>query len=180
MGKKCDEFSKKAVDALKKYKYAALVLVLGLALLLIPFRKSEQNKAETPTTVQTQPVTADYAQEMESRLTKMLLQIDGAGRVSVMLTLQRGEQTQYQTDTKVTNEQTSAGSQTSEERKTVILSEGSAYDEAAVSSVIYPQFQGALIVSEGADNAQVRWSIVCAVSALTGLGSDKITVVKMK
>ena len=55
MGKKFDEFSKKAVDALKKYKYAALVLVLGLALLLIPFRKSEQNKAETPTTVQTQP-----------------------------------------------------------------------------------------------------------------------------
>ena len=46
--------------------------------------------------------------------------------------------------------------------------------------MIYPQFQGALIVSEGADNAQVRWSIVCAVSALTGLGSDKITVVKMK
>ena len=46
MGKKFDEFSKKAVDALKKYKYAALVLVLGLALLLIPFRKSAHNCAD--------------------------------------------------------------------------------------------------------------------------------------
>lgn len=178
MGKKFDIFSKKAVETLKKYKYAALVLVLGLALLLIPFRKGEKAQAEAPAPVQTQP--ADYAQQMEERLTKMLLQIKGAGRVSVMLTLQTGEQKRYQTDTKVTNEQTSSGSQTSEERKTVILSEGSAYDEAAVASVIYPQFQGALIVSEGADNAQVRWDIVSAVSALTGLGSDKITVVKMK
>ena len=180
MGKKIDDFSRKAVEVLKKYKYAALVLVLGLALLLIPFRRSERKASETPEPVKTQPVTTDYVQEMESRLTKMLLQIDGAGRVCVMLTLHRGEQTQYQTDSKVTNEQTSAGTQTSEERKTVILSEGSAYDEAAVASVIYPQFLGALIVSEGADNAQVRWNIVSAVSVLTGLGSDKITVVKMK
>ena len=46
--------------------------------------------------------------------------------------------------------------------------------------MVYPQFQGALIVSEGADNAAVRWNIVSAVSSLTGLGTDKITVVKMK
>ena len=178
---KWNEWARKIISALKKYKYAALVLVIGLALMLIPFgsEKQQTKQQQTPS----EPAAAeqqDYAQEMEARLTKMLLQIDGAGRVSVMLTLQTGAQTQYQTDTKITSEQTNSGTQTSEERKTVILSEGSAYDEAAISSVVYPQFQGALIVSEGADNAAVRWNIVSAVSSLTGLGTDKITVVKMK
>lgn len=177
---KWNDWGKKLTAGLKKYKYAALVLALGIALLLIPFgngkKKAGQQTTEEPVKAETQ----DYAQEMEARLTKMLLQINGAGRVSVMLTLQKGAQTQYQSDVKTTSEQTGSGTQTSEERKTVILSEGSAYDEAAISSVVYPQFQGALIVSDGADNAAVRWSIVSAVSALTGLGTDRITVVKMK
>lgn len=180
--KKLSEFSKKVVSTLKKYKYAALVLVIGLALLLIPFRSGDgkQEPVKTPSEAETPSPAEDYAVQMEARLTKLLLQIDGAGRVSVMLTLQKGPQTQYQTDSKIATEQTNSGSQTSEERKTVILSEGSAYDEAAVSSVIYPQFQGAVIVSEGADDAAVRWNILCAVSSLTGLGADRITVVKMK
>ena len=39
--KSFSEFSKKVVSTLKKYKYAALVLVIGLALLLIPFRSGD-------------------------------------------------------------------------------------------------------------------------------------------
>lgn len=178
--RKWNEWARRLISTLKKYKYAVLVLMVGLALLAIPFGSEKENtKQQTPcenSAVEPQ----DYAQEIEARLTRMLLQIDGAGRVSVMLTLHRGAQTNYQSDIKTSGEQTNSGTQTSEERKTVILSQGSAYDEAAISSVVYPQFQGALIVSEGADNAAVRWSIVSAVSSLTGLGTDKITVVKMK
>ena len=37
---------------------------------------------------------------------------------------------------------------------------------------------GAAVVCDGADNAQVRLAIVRAVSDCTGLGSDKITVLK--
>lgn len=39
---------------------------------------------------------------------------------------------------------------------------------------------GAAIVCEGADDAKVRLAIVEAVKAYTGLGSDKITVLKME
>jgi len=39
---------------------------------------------------------------------------------------------------------------------------------------------GAVIVCQGADDPQVRLSIVDAVSKVTGLGSDKISVLKMK
>ena len=76
---------KKLWQGLKKYRYAALVLLLGLALLLLPGGKKTQKSAAAPTTVQT-----DYAAETERRLTQMLQQIAGAGQVSVMLTLEIG------------------------------------------------------------------------------------------
>ena len=117
---------------------------------------------------------------MEQRLTDMLSKIDGAGRVEVMLTLRTGSRTRFQTDTQTSEDTGAEESRRSEERKTVILSEGSAYDKAAVSAVDYPLFQGALIVSEGADTASVRLALTQAVAALTGLSSDQITVVKMK
>ena len=123
---------KKLWQGLKKYRYAALVLLLGLALLLLPGGKK---------TTQT-----DYAAETERRLTQMLQQIAGAGQVSVMLTLETGERVEYQTDVQASSD----GAQSSESRKTVILSEGSSYDKAAVAATTYPRFQGALIVCEGA------------------------------
>ena len=117
-----------------------------------------------------------YAQVMEQRLQDMLSQVSGSGQVRVMLTLQTGSRTEYQTDTQLTD----SGTQSQEERKTVILSEGSAYDKAAVSAVQYPRFQGALILCQGADQSTVRLDLVNAVAALTGLRSGQITVIKMK
>ena len=173
---KLEEFSKKAMPFLKKYKYAALIFLLGMGLLLLPTGK--EKKVEEMPAVQTVLTDEEYANLLEVRLREMLSQIDGAGQVQVMLTLRRGSQTQYQTD--IQTNSNDDGKQKSEERKTVILSEGSAYDKAAISTVEYPQFMGALIVCEGAEKATVRLDLVEAVSALTGLSSEQITVVKMK
>ena len=165
-----DELRKKIVEAIKKYKYVVLVLLIGIGLLMIPSKKNEDVqvvKSETDENM--------YALMMEERICSMLTKINGAGQVKVMLTLACSSRTEYHADVQVNSD---AGGN-SEERKTVILSEGSAYDKAAVSVVRYPQFQGALIVCEGADSASVRLDILNAVSALTGLGTDRITVVKM-
>ncbi|MGM9553688.1 MAG: hypothetical protein ACI3V2_05235 [Faecousia sp.] len=176
---RANEITGKVLKVLKKYKYAVLILLLGIALLLLPSSKKETQTqtAEAPQT------TADddaYAAETEQRLTEMLSNIEGAGKVEVMLTLRTGSRTRYLTDTQNSEETSDSGTQRTSEQKTVILSEGSAYDKAAVSAVDYPLFQGALIVSEGADSASVKLALTQAVAALTGLSSDQITVVKMK
>ena len=173
---KLEELSKKLTPFLKKYKYAVLILLLGIALLLLPTGKNK--KAEETIPEQTAITDENYAALLEARLTEMLSQIHGAGKVEVMLTLRRGSQTQYQTD--IQTNSNGDGNQKSEERKTVILSEGSAYDKAAISTVEYPQFMGALIICEGAEKPTVRLDLIEAVSALTGLSSEQITVVKMK
>lgn len=169
-----NKLSKTILAGLKKYKYAVLILLLGIALMLLPFgKKEEAPEAE----VQEDTLTDEaYAQALEQRLEDMLCQVSGAGQVRVMLTMQTGSRTEYQTDTQISNSET----QSQEERKTVILSEGSAYDKAAVSAVQYPRFQGALILCQGADQSTVRLSLVNAVAALTGLSSGQITVIKMK
>ena len=41
-----------------------------------------------------------------------------------------------------------------------------------------PLYRGALIVCEGGGNDAVRLQVIEAVAALTGLGSDRIAVVK--
>ncbi len=172
------ELPRKLIAQLKKYKYAVLVFMIGIALLLLPIGKTSKSSEETPRE-ETQS-DEEYLRSMEERLAALLSQINGAGEVQVMLTMQTGSRTEYQFDTQVSSDTDGTENRSSEERKTVILSEGSAYDKAAVSAVRYPQFQGALIVCEGADHPAVRLDLIHAVSALTGLNSSRITVVKLK
>ena len=47
-----------------------------------------------------------------------------------------------------------------------------------VTQEMYPQYRGALVVCEGGGNDAVRLQVISAVSALTGLGSDRIAVVR--
>ena len=170
------EWSKKLLGGLKRYKYVALVILIGLALLLIP-TKSTQKKTD-PETKQTNDEAAFLA-DVEQRLALTLAQMQGAGEVRVMLTLKTGAETRYQTDVSTATETGENSERSSREQKTVILSAGSAYDEAAVSAVEYPRFQGALILCQGANDPVVKLNCINAVSALTGLKSDQITVVKM-
>ena len=124
---------KKLWQGLKKYRYAALVLLLGLALLLLPGGKKTTQKSNAAASA----AQTDYAAETERRLTQMLQQIAGAGQVSVMLTLETGERVEYQTDVQASSD----GAQSSESRKTVILSEGSSYDKAAVAATTIRVFR---------------------------------------
>ena len=69
--------------------------------------------------------------------------------------------------------------ETSEET-TVFSANQSAQKTPVVTKTKKASYAGAVVVCDGADSAVVRLRIVQAVSALTGLGSDKISVIKMK
>lgn len=147
---------------LGRFRYPILILLLGLLLLALPGK-----------TARTQPEAAEPTEPpgltiQEARLESLLSQIKGAGQVRVMLSLQAGEQTQYQTDSDGTQE------------STVLYSAGSGSQRALVRQVSGPQYRGAVIVCQGADQAQVKLALVQAVASVTGLGADQITVVKMK
>ncbi|WP_297242594.1 hypothetical protein [Flavonifractor sp. An306] len=107
---------------------------------------------------------------------QILSQIQGVGETQVVLTLKSGPQDILAQD--VDTSMDDRGTQS--ELSSVILSQGSGREDAIVVQQLSPQYQGALVVCSGGDDPEVRLRLVEAVSALTGLGADKISVCKGK
>lgn len=155
----------------KKYKYAVLVVLAGVLLMLLPgIGKSAEKDTSSP-----QQQESFSLEEMEQKMENTLGQIQGAGRLHVMLTLKSGSEIQVAEDTDVSQEEN--GSYDSR-RQPVTVNRGSGYQDVVITGQIYPVFQGAVVVCEGADDSAVRLAVTEAVSALTGLGTDKISIVK--
>lgn len=151
---------------ISKYRFAVLILAIGLILMVIPGRTNDKKVPVEP-----QP-TAEPALSVSQELAQILSQISGAGKVSVMLTVSRGEETLFQTD-----EDQSSGTSRSD---TVIITDENRAEDGIIRQVNSPVYRGAIIVCQGADSPAVRLAIVEAVSGVTGLGADKISVLKMK
>lgn len=158
----------KLTQGIKKYRYALLVALIGLALMLIP-TGSRMSSAEP---VQTTPAAKQEQRSVSEELAQILSQIQGAGDVKVMLTVSSGEKTVYQMDQDL--------SDGSKRYETVIISDPERGEAGLVQQVTPAVYQGAIIVCRGADSAAVRLAIVEAVARVTGLGADRISVLKMK
>lgn len=149
---------------LSKFKYPVLILLLGVGLMLLSPTEKKQAAVSAPR----QPTAQE---ELQSQLEAVLSQVAGAGRVRVLLTMEAGTAYTYQTDEEITD---------TERRVETVLVSVENGEEAVTRQTIYPTYKGALVVCQGADSASVRLDLVNAVASLTGLGSDKITVIKMK
>ena len=93
-----------------------------------------------------------------------------------MLTESMGEEIHYQTD----EDQTVSADSDSCRSDTVIVTGEDRGQSGLIRKVNPPTYRGAIVVCQGADRAAVRLAIVEAVSAVTGLGADRISVLKMK
>ena len=161
-------WKEKTTGFFRKYRYAGLVLAVGLLLMLLP-TGTQKNKTVQETIEPSRPVGT------QESLTEILSQIKGVGRVRVMLTVDAGEKTLYQYD-----EDRKEGESGSVRMETVIITDGSRKESAVIQQILPETYRGALIVCDGADRAAVCLSVVEAVSKVTGLSSDKISVLKMK
>lgn len=158
----------KAKDAVKKYRYVLLVLLAGLILMWLPV-KTPAEPAENITETKSIP-------DLQSQLQEILSQIQGAGRVRVLLTEDSGEEILYQSD-----EQTNISEGGSDIRvETVLVTDTDRAQQGLVRRVEAPSYRGAVVVCQGADSPAVRLAVVEAVANATGLGTDRITVLKMK
>lgn len=158
----------------KKYKYAAAVLLLGAVLLLLP---SGKNSAKRESAGQTADC-GEAAAETETKMRQILSKIRGVGALQIMLTVESGGERHLAEN----SESSYSGSSSSPEdctrrSETVVVSEDGG-EKAVVTKSTAPVYRGALVVCQGAGNPNVKLAVTQAVSALTGLSSDRITVVK--
>jgi stage III sporulation protein AG len=165
---------------IKKNVFVIAVLLVGLVLILLP-TGSQTPKKDSGTAGKIQNAEFSLG-DMERHIASALSQIQGAGKVNVVLTLKCGtEQVVARDETEsVTTTGKGDSPELSSERSstTVIVSSGSS-ESPVTLKYIYPEYLGALVVAEGADDAAVKLQLTRAVAGLTGLGADKIVVTKM-
>ena len=165
------KLGKKLIQNINKYKYVFLILGLGLLLMLLP-GKTEQTVKENKEEVQ-QMTSVD---EVCEQLSEILSNISGAGQTKVMLTVQQGEKTIYQTDADVSEKEAANDSRI----QTVTITDADRNQTGLIQQVNPPTYMGAIVLCQGADTPSVRLAIVDAVSKVTGLGANQISVHKMK
>lgn len=159
----------KIKDWIIRYKYALLVVLSGILLMLIPTGTGDRTAS------------LDHSEEefdletVEKNLEDFLANGAGVGRVEVMLTLERSSQVVYMTEESI---RISEGG--SDETREVSKASSSGDDIPLVKETLYPQYRGACILCEGANQDGVRLWITQTVSSLLGLGSDRIVVEMIK
>lgn len=156
-----------------RYKYAAVILLIGAGLLLWPGGSGPTERAGPSM----EPVTA-APETLQTAMEEILGEIQGVGTVRVLLTMDTdGERTLAQNAELRYSGSASSPEDYSRTSEPVLL-EGETREEPIVTRTLYPTYRGALVVCQGGDRADVKLAVTAAVSALTGLSSGRVTVAK--
>lgn len=164
-----DRLVQKVKASWSQYRLVWLVILAGLVLLCLPTGGQEGESPEEAV------VSSDFdLAQTEERLSQALSKIHGAGEVTVVLTVANGPRQILAQD------EARNGEEGEERTETVVLNRGSGYQETVTIQEVYPRYQGALLVCPGGDDPSIRLQLTQAMSALTGLGADKISISKGK
>ena len=162
------------VSGFKADKRLMIIVALGtVGVLLLVISELIPEKSDDVTEVPYSQINSAeaYEEQLEERLEKLLGNINGAGRVSVMLTLASGDENIYATEQKQ--------GESNSERKYVIV-DNSKEETGLLLKVAEPEIRGVGIVCDGSDNANVRQEIINTVSAVLNISSNRISIAKMK
>lgn len=130
---------------------------------------------------------ADYEDYIETKLKNILAQVEGVGKVNVVVTLKSTSEKILATDEEYAQEQleetdSSGGSRssgTTSGSSTNIFYDTSQGSQPYVKLENMPEVEGIIIVAQGGGDGTVASNITSAVEALLGVPAHKIKVLKM-
>ena len=175
-----------------KKEHWIVLLLAGILIMTVVFPSEkgtnesvtpEEDTADTERTWQTQEM-----QQYEEKLETLLGQMEGAGKVKVMITESVSRENVVEKDAPYTiqmsqngaDEETGAkNQQESREETTVYERDAQGKESPYVKKTLAPQIEGVLVLAQGGDNAVVAARITEAVVALFGIEAHKIKVMKM-
>lgn len=162
----------------KKNKIILLIGVFALVFLLLGEIGGETE--EVSVTQSSATYAAEYTKKIERQLEDILSEINGAGRVQVMVTLDTCYENVYAKGYSGKTEENDVETQNETEEEYIIVKKGSNNEECLLVKVYEPQIKGVAVVAEGADNIQVKKAITETVCALFDISSAKVSVEKSK
>lgn len=200
-----EKYFKKDADGDKDHKRKIENLVVFVILIIVTLivinqiwngqeegKQSMQNEEVDDKVLASQEITENMVSsssstDLENSLETILGNIEGVGKVKVLITYSESSQTvpMFNEDTSISATEetdTNGGSRKiSQEntKKEVIYQEVDGEKIPITQSVIMPTIEGAIITAVGAGNATVKSNIIQAVEAATGLATHKIQVFPM-
>ena len=175
-----------------KKEYWIVLLLVGILIMTVIF----PSEKDTGVSVLTEPDTTDTEstaqtreiEQYEEKLETLLGQMEGAGKVKVMITESVSRENVVEKDVPYTIQMSQNGTdeengtknqQENREESTVYERDAQGKESPYVKKTLAPQIEGVLVLAQGGDNAVVSANITEAVMALFGIEAHKIKVMKM-
>lgn len=175
-----------------KKEYWIVLLLVGILIMTVVFPSekdtgasvlTEPDMTDTESTAQTREI-----EQYEEKLETLLGQMEGAGKVKVMITESVSRENVVEKDVPYTIQMSQNGTdeengtknqQENREESTVYERDAQGKESPYVKKTLAPQIEGVLVLAQGGDNAVVSANITEAVMALFGIEAHKIKVMKM-
>lgn len=171
-----------------------IILVVTIIIINTIWGENESKKEEKTTQdnsvqlVNSDVESVETSGDTEKSIKQILSKINGVGKVEVLITYSESSQVvamynEKNNESQTKEEDKSGGTRTIQENTTdkeIVYKEENGKKVPVTEKVVMPKMEGALIIAEGANNAEVKTNIIQAVEALTGLATHKIQVLEMK
>lgn len=120
-----------------------------------------------------------YIYETEKELETLLENINGAGKVEVMLTLESSFENVFAKSYSTKEDKSGNDEEKELAEEYIIIKKGSSNEECLVVKVYEPAIKGVAVIAQGADNIKVKNAIIQTVCALFNISSARVSVEKM-
>ena len=127
----------------------------------------------------------EQSEHLEEKLSALIAEIEGVGRVRVMITLENSGETIYvQEEKRVVDRQAGESGafiqKESSELKYVMIENGSGRRQALVETQREPKIQGVVVVCEGANDVNVQLRVTNVVTTALHIPSTRVCVEKIR
>ncbi len=153
----------KLKNVFKKIKPEYIILIVAIVIIAVLFLSSFKTTEKQTSSVD------EYVSMLENKLSARLSELDGAGKVRVIISVKRGLTTEVATEKKY-----DSGDKILEESPVLIAG------KPLVLGEIYPEICGVIILAKGASDIKVKLSLLMATQTFLDIESDKIQVLSMR
>ncbi len=171
-----------------------LLILAGVVLLYfsVPGGSEESGEKKTDHRITSEELALQamevYEKNKEEKLETILADVDGIGKVRVMLTLAASEERVPMQNGQVKEDEINEADQAGGKRKTEtyesqtenVLIQREGEEEPYVVQIHAPAVEGIVVVAKGADSGEKKKEIIDAIQALFPVEAHKIKVMKMK
>ncbi len=167
--------------------------ILGILLIVISgsFKScSTQPSAAASSSAPETVISAEECEkQLEDKLTGIISQINGAGNVRVMVTLEQTTQDVYAAQEKSNDEETNDGPESgtgkqeksnSNETNYLVVKDENGTERAVRVTEIQPLVKGVVVVCDGGGDPKVQQDITTAVMTAMNITSVRVCVIKAK